>query len=192
MPVTRETPFVVRLRDIPPEGHQVDLALADEWTRAVLGKEPLGWTAPQAVRAHATLHKSERDVVAVGQLAGALQCACSRCTGPTSVKLDAAFDLVFVPAGDPRAEVTVIDGADVGDADPIGADCVAYSDETVDLENVLREQLLLALPYAPVCKPTCAGLCTRCGADLNDGACACPPDDAPRDLRFAALKNIKL
>ena len=72
--------------------------------------------------------------------------------------------------------------------------------EEIDLEQSLREQLILSLPYAPLCKENCRGLCSRCGADLNAGDCKCPPEpkDSPQsdapvvDKRWAALKNVKL
>jgi uncharacterized protein len=43
----------------------------------------------------------------------------------------------------------------------------------LDLRNEVRELLLLELPIAPTCRTDCRGLCTRCGADLNDGPCSC-------------------
>jgi uncharacterized protein len=43
----------------------------------------------------------------------------------------------------------------------------------LDLTDEARESLLLEIPIAPVCREDCRGLCPRCGADLNDGPCAC-------------------
>jgi uncharacterized protein len=45
----------------------------------------------------------------------------------------------------------------------------------IDLGNVVREELALAVPPYPLCREDCAGLCPRCGADLNAGVCACAP-----------------
>jgi uncharacterized protein len=189
----RESPFVVRLRDLPPEGMQWSLALTDEWTDKVVGGTPLEWHA-QGARAQVSLHKTDRDVVAVGQLSGGLTAACSRCTGPSRMPLAASFELVFVPAGDPRA-LAKSQADDDGEAvaDEGGADTAEYVDEQLDLEDTLREQLLLALPYAPLCKPDCKGLCAQCGKDLNEGSCGCTQDNTgPRDMRWAALKDVKL
>lgn len=46
----------------------------------------------------------------------------------------------------------------------------------IDLSGEARETLLLALPIAPHCREDCLGLCTRCGADLNEGPCGCSRD----------------
>lgn len=56
-------------------------------------------------------------------------------------------------------------------------------DETVDLSEVIRQHLVLALPIAPRCREGCRGLCPSCGADLNVGRCACPRDDIDPRLR---------
>lgn len=48
------------------------------------------------------------------------------------------------------------------------------SGEQVDLEQMAHDAVILALPLAPLCRPDCAGLCPRCGADLNAGPCDCP------------------
>ncbi len=61
--------------------------------------------------------------------------------------------------------------------------------EHIDLAPLSREALLLSLPLAPLCRENCAGLCPRCGADLNAGPCGCEPDD--RDPRWAALDVLK-
>ena len=52
-----------------------------------------------------------------------------------------------------------------------------------------RDAVLLELPLAPLCRPDCAGLCPTCGADLNEGPCACPP--AEGDPRWAALDALR-
>ncbi len=58
----------------------------------------------------------------------------------------------------------------------------------VDLAPYFEENVVLALPYIPLCKPTCKGLCTLCGENLNLHACACKIDQL--DPRFAALSKL--
>lgn len=59
----------------------------------------------------------------------------------------------------------------------------------VDLLDVLRESVWLSWNQVAVCSETCKGLCSRCGEDLNRGACRCSgvDDDHP----FAALQQLK-
>jgi uncharacterized protein len=48
---------------------------------------------------------------------------------------------------------------------------------------------VLAVPFAPLCREDCKGLCPQCGIDRNTGTCSCEP---PIDPRLAALKGLKL
>jgi uncharacterized protein len=185
----RESPFVVRLRDIPPEGWREVLDLSDEWGAQALSGELLKWVA-SGLRAEVSLHKSQREVIARGRLSGRLATDCSRCTVPTEVKLGVAFDLTFVPAKEDEEQHAEEHEMEAGEAETVG-----YTDEQIDLEPTLREQLILALPYAPLCREDCKGLCARCGKDLNEGPCSCPAEATEPEVkpdRWAALRDIKL
>jgi len=59
--------------------------------------------------------------------------------------------------------------------------------DVIDVTEVVRQQLVLALPIAPRCRDECRGLCPRCGADLNDGPCGCDPREV--DPRLDALRG---
>lgn len=63
------------------------------------------------------------------------------------------------------------------------------TDASIDLEPMLRDALTLHLPLNPLCGPDCAGLCARCGADLNEGPCGCTDDET--DPRWAALTEVR-
>ena len=107
-----------------------------------------------------------KGILATGTAAADWRSTCRRCLQPVEGRLEAAFQEEFVP-----------DAVD-GETYPLLHDCV-------DLEVVAREAILLDLPLAPLCREDCAGLCTTCGADLNDGSCACA--SMARDPRWAAL-----
>jgi uncharacterized protein len=62
--------------------------------------------------------------------------------------------------------------------------------ESVDLTDDIREEVLLNLPPYPVCGPDCRGLCAQCGHNLNRGACTCKPPTA--DLRWSGLDGLTL
>ena len=51
---------------------------------------------------------------------------------------------------------------------------------TIDLEQMIRDNVLLSMPFAPLCRPDCRGLCERCGGDRNLGECSCAPREDPR------------
>jgi uncharacterized protein len=98
--------------------------------------------------------------------------------------MSAPFELTFVPAGaeaEAEAELEVTEDL---------ADLATYENDEVDLEETLREELLLALPMAHHCREACKGLCPSCGKNWNEGPCDCRP--SPSDDRWAALKNVKV
>ncbi len=84
-----------------------------------------------------------------------------------------------------------------GDKGPVGgsfapedAEEETYTGKVIDLDPIVREQIALALPGYPVCDESCKGLCSVCGANLNERDCGC--DRHVPDPRWAGLKNIKL
>lgn len=63
-----------------------------------------------------------------------------------------------------------------------------FVDHIFDLEEYLRQSILVSVPIKPLCEEVCKGLCPHCGANLNDGPCECPPDTG--DSPFAALRTL--
>jgi uncharacterized protein len=64
-----------------------------------------------------------------------------------------------------------------------------YTGEVIDLESIIREQIILTLPLKPLCSEDCRGLCTRCGVNLNQERCACKAETAAGPL--AGLAKLK-
>jgi uncharacterized protein len=64
------------------------------------------------------------------------------------------------------------------------------TEEFMDVDDDIRQNLLLALPAQPLCSPQCKGLCTVCGKNLNKETCGCP-SQGPVSA-FDSLKNLKL
>jgi len=50
---------------------------------------------------------------------------------------------------------------------------VDKSEQVIDLDPDIREEIILDYPIKPLCSPGCKGLCPRCGNDLNEGECSC-------------------
>jgi uncharacterized protein len=107
--------------------------------------------------------------------------ACARCLEPIAMGVERDFDLLYQP------EALLGESAEV-EIHAADTELGFFAGAGVDLEEVAREQVLLALPMQPLCRPDCRGLCPRCGANLNAGACACPP---PADDRWSALKSLR-
>jgi uncharacterized protein len=98
------------------------------------------------------------------------------------LELDFAFRDIFVSPE--RFESTVEAQLDAEDMD-----VSVFEGETLDLAEVVREQILLFLPEQVFCSGDCRGLCPKCGIDLNLKSCDCPQLEI--DPRWAGLKDLK-
>ena len=89
--------------------------------------------------------------------------------------------MYYRPASDmPEEEEVKIDA---GEAE------IGFYEDGLELEDILREQVLLALPMQRVCSEACKGICPDCGKNRNETACDCKPDV---DDRWGALRNLEL
>lgn len=67
-------------------------------------------------------------------------------------------------------------------------DYAVGNDLTLDPEQMIRDSVVLSMPFSPLCKPDCLGLCPQCGGDRNRGECTCSDEIA--DPRWAALEDL--
>ncbi len=118
-------------------------------------------------------------VLVTGSVRGTASGACVRCLDPITVPVDVSFQELFAYA-DRAAH-----HHEVGDEE--AADEYRIEDGLIDLEPVLRDTVVPALPFQPVCRPDCPGLCSECGARLEDD-----PDHRHDviDPRWAALRDL--
>jgi uncharacterized protein len=98
------------------------------------------------------------------RLTGRLRGACRRCLTDVVYPLDADVEVLF--SADP-------DAADDPSVYPLKAPVTH-----VDVRPAVREEVALAVSAYPLCREDCAGLCPRCGADLNVGPCGCSAPSA--------------
>jgi uncharacterized protein len=127
------------------------------------------------------LTRDPAGILVRGSLATRMALPCSRCLAPAEV--DVSLEL----AEEFRPSVPLPGGPPV-DRDP-ETDPANRLDalHQLDLGEVLRQALLLAVPVHALCRPDCRGLCPRCGADLNAGPCGCRPEP---DQRWQALREL--
>jgi uncharacterized protein len=141
------------------------------------------------LRIEGEVHLMGENVYLEARIEGQLELECSRCVARYGHRLREPFRLVLEPAGsrvpaDPEAAVALArDGLCLGDEFETGW----YRGGEVRLDSVCLEVISLALPVKPLCREDCAGLCARCGSDLNPGACGCPEErpKSPFDVLVA-------
>ena len=122
------------------------------------------------------------DIRVVGDFSTRVGLRCARCLEPVERDIAGEFDLIYRPRG---ADA----GIDERSISGVETDIGYYEGEGLLLEDVLREQVLLAVPLKAVCNEECKGLCPRCGKNLNFEACNCVEPVA--DPRWTALKDIR-
>jgi uncharacterized protein len=135
----------------------------------------------ELVEEHRGRGKSLEDIRIVGEFATELELRCARCLEPVLRPVAGDFDLIYRPLGaDAGPEERAVRGVE--------AEIGYYQGEGIVLEDVLREQVLLAVPLKAVCSDACKGLCPQCGKNLNVEACGCQPMPEPR---WQALHEIR-
>jgi uncharacterized protein len=178
--------FSVPSRDLDAAGKAFRFTLRAAWIRGAVEGTDVSATDRDGV-VDARLSKSGNDVVLRGSLKGELVVPCARCLEPARVAIDEPLSALFVPASALREGR----GGDDGDLDGTDADVVPYDGDTVVLDGLVRDELLLALPIVPLCSEGCAGI--RHEAPGPSSPPASPPGAAkpidPRLLPLLLLKN---
>jgi uncharacterized protein len=111
-------------------------------------------------------------ILASGDLAVTVTETCARCLTPVQRPLRLRVQELFSPgaAADDPDEYPLVQGE-------------------IDLEPLIRDAVLLAMPYSPLCRPGCLGICERCGGNRNLSECTCEPES---DARWAPLAALRL
>lgn len=136
------------------------------------------------VTGHVQLMRTQNGILVTGTLHTRVALTCSRCLEPAYYDLDVEVSEEFFPT------VEVFTGASI--------DWERYTDDEallidaqhiLDITEVVRQDLILALPMQPLCREDCQGLCPVCGQNLNEGACTCEREVV--DPRWAVLAQLK-
>lgn len=155
------------IRDLlerPGGTRRIDIAEPVEHLRNELVTLPAG----ECVRVTALLERIVEGVLVTGTLSGPLALRCARCL----MTFEGTFEV----------EVTELFSSHPEE------DEYQLGEHDIDLEPMVRDAVLLAMPFSPICREDCQGLCTRCGGDRNLSECTCVELTDPR---WAALGDIE-
>jgi uncharacterized protein len=122
------------------------------------------------VRADLELHAIVEGILATGSVSAAAVVECRRCLTEKPVALRVSVEEVFTRAGSDEQGYRV-------------------EGETLDLEPMVRDAIVLALPLNPLCRPDCRGLCPACGQNLNEADCGHHRESAG-DARWEPLRRL--
>jgi uncharacterized protein len=129
-----------------------------------------------------TMIRTQDGILVSGALHTTVELSCSRCLDLFAMPARFAIEEEFTPT------IDIVTGAKL----PLsGEEEVATridAHHILDLTEVIRQDLLLALPMYPVCRSKCKGLCPHCGQNWNEGACECSLEEI--DPRLAVLRQL--
>ncbi|MBH0053734.1 DUF177 domain-containing protein [Salinibacterium sp. SWN139] len=165
-----ESPYAVLVRDLihrPGEmrEHSIQVVVPETFGTAVIGVEK-GSTLSVKGRFE-SLHDG---ILVDAVVSGKAQAECVRCLIDVTLPVRVEFQELFAYSEDEAFDYTVID-------------------EYIDLEPVVRDSVVLSLPFQPVCQKDCLGLCPECGVRLLDNPGH--EHEAPIDARWAALAGLQ-
>jgi uncharacterized protein len=184
------TPLVA---DITTDG----LSLVGEATAEELSLTDSDATLRGPVSISLDLMQADEMIAVTGVLEGTAVRQCVRCLKEYDDALAFAVHAAFAREGkEPKSAVRqpkvaeprkgrLASAKPEADAEPEdeGDDRYFYQGDHIELAPMLREHIILASPMQPVCRENCAGLCARCGKDLNEGPCQCPVEPPPSAIR---------
>jgi uncharacterized protein len=135
------------------------------------------------VRGRLRLEGGEGDIRLTGRIWGRVGLQCARCLVGFASEVEVDLDFLLRRGEDEEtAEETEMTAA--------LDSTVRILEDEIDLDDIIIQELLLAVPMKPLCREDCPGLCPHCGALRGSPECSCPERTAV-DPRWAALVKIK-
>jgi uncharacterized protein len=136
----------------------------------------------ELVREHHGGQHTVDDIRVVASLTGRMDINCARCIENVELNVNRSFDLLYRPLESEKGS----DEVNISEAE---TEIGYYKGDGLELEDVLREQVLLAVPIKTVCRPDCKGLCPHCGKNRNNEPCDCGQKKG--DPRWNALNGLR-
>ncbi len=139
-------------------------------------------TSPDIAHVSVKISRLGKRVIVDGSVNISLSFKCSRCLGDFPFPQDIIFSGEYKPAGKSVEE---------GKHELAGneLDISYYTDDEIDVREVINQQVLLTVPMKPLCDEECKGICPGCGKNLNEGSCTCKENEI--DPRLAPLEQLR-
>ena len=177
-----QLPMIVDLRSVLHGPRYFNLTLkADWWQGNGEDDQIVGLDGP--LEASLSISRAGAEYLLEGRLSGRFRLKCGRCLEVYSHDLGCDFRVCLAPgpsdSGPSEVELSEED---------LSVDFV--TEEQIDLDEIIREQIYLSLPMKCLCREDCPGLCPVCGADLNKAKCECQPEKGHPG--FSKLRALRL
>ena len=107
---------------------------------------------------------------------------CDRCLQPVETPVNTDFDLEYITGSEYESNGMAVELTEAE------LSVSVFDGEAIDVDEIVKEQVVLAVPTRMLCREDCKGICPECGTDRNTGDCNCTTNDI--DPRWAALKKL--
>lgn len=177
----------IHIHTISEDGQQVafeNSANAFPILKNLEGEHACGFKSP--VSARLTVMPFHDVFRIEGRISTLVSLDCSRCLGRFDMAIETEFSATYEnrphqePEDDDAAEVELT-------RDQMGT--LSFSGDVIDLTGEIAQQVVMSIPFQPLCSEKCQGLCAHCGANLNEGPCRCHAKE--KEGPFSVLKNLK-
>ncbi len=146
--------------------------------------ELLGDGKKYRVKGECELMRTRRGILVQCKLETEIELTCGRCLKPFRQPLKIKFEEEFLPT------IDVTSGMPLAQTEDTAGAFMIDERHILDLTEPARQYALMTVPMKPLCRADCAGLCQKCGQNLNEGQCECPSSEI--DPRWAALAKIDM
>jgi uncharacterized protein len=177
----RKRALIVKLDSIPVEGLEFTVDSSDADFAKILAEiaDPPGGTVEGEAQVRLEAWPDRVDVT--GKVLASTEATCVRCLNVFPLSLERDVLHILLRNIESRDE-------EEGELRSSDLDRSELSGSKVDVGEILREELLLAVPAKTLCDEDCKGICSGCGAELNSEECSCEPEIDDRWAALAALK----
>jgi uncharacterized protein len=173
----------IRVDEIPESGRFLHFHWDNDRLNQFLPPDdPFELELARPINVDLEIQRRADHIRVLGNIKGVLQVACHRCLNPFPWPLDEKVDLFLVEEQKAPEEEEI-------ELDEDALEYEFFDGQTIDIDQLVAEQLFLSLPFKVVCSDDCRGLCPNCGANLNEEPCKC--DKNAKGSAFAALEEIK-
>jgi uncharacterized protein len=169
----KSSKYVIDLKDFLEDKKTVEFYIRDylHFPNLLLSEE--GFQGDFHI--HLLVSWVEEKILLSGSIEGEVETTCVRCADPALFHLQTSFTI-------PVVRVTKDQEMDLEDDEAI-----CLENNLLDVEQIVREHIILSVPLSVLCKEDCLGLCPVCGQNRNLGQCACQQETT--DIRMEEFQE---
>ncbi|MEA2014554.1 MAG: DUF177 domain-containing protein [Thermodesulfobacteriota bacterium] len=171
----------INISNIPEEGLNLRFSKSGEWVHQSLPEGDESVFRVHEIEVQCFVEKALKNVSIKGRMCAGIELECCRCLERFDLPVDIEFKYVLMPADDIKENEIELTYEDL--------EYSHYEGDTIDLGQIIAEQIVLQIPVKPLCSDSCEGLCPVCGINRNMEKCGHATQQTISP--FASLKNFK-